>query len=417
MATYRYLVADLTPNSDGIRPIRGTVPLSEVRWGPVWNRPGALEARIDLRHPNATRDLIDPGRTGIYVERNGQIVWGGILWYARPDDTWTATIRALGYLSALQGPSGETGRHINHPLAFDSVGQLDIARQLVTYAQDETLHGAGADLGIVVPAGPAGKIRDRRWWPWQRKNIGDALVELGNIIEGITFTFTHHAETSEHGRQIVTTFRATEGNPRRLPHTFKLGRNIRRAAGPIDATRMARRVHMLGEGTEADQVQATVTASSPGYPLMEAVNAAHLSVVDRSTLEAHGRDWLNDHTLPMVLPALVVDPENPTVGAYQAGDEVQVRCQLQHATATTIHGPEPLMDGDTELMDGGIPLVTDTLHQTVLNNGAPPRGLFDVDGWYRLAGFTVEVGDTEISRPSEGRAADEEVTLELMESR
>jgi hypothetical protein len=79
LARYRYLVGDLLT---GI--LREEMPFTGVKYNQVLNGPGAFAATIGLRHRKATRANLDPGRTTIYVERDGVLLWGGILWAARP---------------------------------------------------------------------------------------------------------------------------------------------------------------------------------------------------------------------------------------------------------------------------------------------------------------------------------------------
>lgn len=374
MATYRYFAGDLLPDSNGVRKLRAMLPLSDVRWSVARNDPGLTTATIDLRSPKATRRILDPGRTAVFVERAGQIKWGGILVDAHPSDNYTARLHILGFHSWLLGFSGpQYGRFIVHDKLYDGVGQMDIARDLVDYAQNETLHGVGANLGIGVPTGPAGLVRDRTVWrAWAKKNIGEALVDLGNVIDGITFRFHHYWTGTGADRHIATDFLVTEGVGRRLPHVFALGRNIRDISLSIEGSRFARRAHMIGDGSEADQLQQTVSKTVPGSPLFETVNTEHSTVNQADTLVDHGQDLLARRARTLVLPSITVKPgPDPQLSSYLPGEEVRVVAKLK---------------------------------------GAPADGLLEVDGFYRLAAYTVDVGDVDANHE-----ADEDVTIELME--
>lgn len=376
MALYRFFAAELLPDpTSGYRRVREMLPLSDVTYSVIHNRAGSAAAKIDLRSPQALRNVLDPGRTALFIERDGAIKWGGVLWAAIPSDDGTADLRAQGFHSIPAGPGGDTGRFLLHRRAWAAEGQCDIARDLWTYLQDESIHGPGANVGVTVTAGLAGTPRDRTWEPWERHKIGKLIEDLCDVDGGISFRFAHSWQGSGTTRHIETELIVTEGIGRRLPYVWRLGRNLRSISLPIDATGMARRVHMLGEGQGPDQVSATRSSLAPGYPLMETVEAGHSSVIDAGTLQAHADSLLTRRAYPTELPNLVARPgPDPRLSSFLPGEDVRVIATL---------------------------------------DGAPTGGLLDVDGYYRIAGYTVSVGETDRDPTADSREADEDVTVEL----
>ncbi len=75
MATYRIIATrttDFTP--------RAEVPFSSLTFSDILNRPGSCDITIPLQAGIDMSRFTTPGNTAIWIERNGNIVWGGPLW-------------------------------------------------------------------------------------------------------------------------------------------------------------------------------------------------------------------------------------------------------------------------------------------------------------------------------------------------
>ena len=88
--TYRYLFADLLTNN-----IIAELPLTNVSFTQQLNQAGTLSGQLLLSGLNAnTFNVLNgtiPAKTGIYVDRNGTLVWGGVIW-GRPYDSDSQTL-------------------------------------------------------------------------------------------------------------------------------------------------------------------------------------------------------------------------------------------------------------------------------------------------------------------------------------
>ncbi|MFD0572649.1 hypothetical protein ACFQ0T_29850 [Kitasatospora gansuensis] len=112
------------------------LPVQDVGFDDYIGKTGSMSGTIPI--PNRqiaarARSVLLPGRTMLYLERGGQIAWGGALW------TRTPTRDTHGYLSCPIQAGGLEGYYRGHRLLVDTltaagVDQLDIARQLITYA-------------------------------------------------------------------------------------------------------------------------------------------------------------------------------------------------------------------------------------------------------------------------------------------
>jgi len=96
MVQYRYLAFDLRTNV----PI-AELPLSDVSYGAVLNGVGALDATLPLVAGGASPAASTPERTIIFVERNGVLIDGYIIWArqrsAKVDAPYAAKIRNSCY--------------------------------------------------------------------------------------------------------------------------------------------------------------------------------------------------------------------------------------------------------------------------------------------------------------------------------
>jgi hypothetical protein len=95
MASYRYLFADLITNN-----IYAELPLTGVTYGQELNTAGAFSGHLMIGDPVLSAYPIDqatkPGRTALYIERDGTLVWGGVIWsrtYSSDNQTLTVTGR------------------------------------------------------------------------------------------------------------------------------------------------------------------------------------------------------------------------------------------------------------------------------------------------------------------------------------
>lgn len=311
MASYRHLVADLLTGT-----IREEIPFSTVRYSHVLNRPGGFAATLPLRHPKATRANLDPGRTAVYVERDGVIVWGGILWTAKASvESATVEVGGEGFWSYFRR------RLVRTTKTYAAADQCFIARDLVAYAQAQ----AGGDLGVVVGAETSGVLRDRTYWHYERKNIGEAVEQLAAVQGGFDFNI----DVSWVAGVITKTLQVQYPRRGRATATvFELGSNIEGLDQEIDATRQANIIDGLGAGEGDTMLITTVSDLSvvPPYPLLEDV-VTYKDTSVTTTLRLSTLAELVARSTPVErLPTLLAHAGPDTVlGSFITGDTIAVR--------------------------------------------------------------------------------------------
>jgi hypothetical protein len=312
---YRYLVGDLNPSSGN--GLRDEVPFSTVRFSRILNRPGGFAATIPLRHPKATRANLDPGRTAVHVERDGVIVWSGVLWTARASVEGAALdVGGEGWWSYFRR------RRLRATKAYAAQDQLAIARDLVNWAQAQQ----GGNVGVVVGSETSGVVRDRTYWHYERKPIGEAVEQLAAVEDGFDFAVDVAYEAG------VIVKRLRLHYPRRgriTPLVWDLGANLEGLSQEVDAARAANVVDALGAGEGDSMLIATAadTSQLASYPLLEDTVSLK-DVSGPATLQAHAALELANRARPATtLPTLLARQANPdtALGTFLEGDSVRVK--------------------------------------------------------------------------------------------
>lgn len=165
------------------------LPLKNVEFGPELNGPGELRGDLSPRLAWSHPELTDPGNTLLYVERNGLLRWGGIIWQAEPEGN-TMRIEAAGWSSYLNyrhdldGELGGRGPYVN-------TDPCKVIRDVVAYAQSLP----DGDLGITVDSTTSkttvGTPREpwhSRWW--ETPVLGEHLDDLVKGADSPDYTCT-----------------------------------------------------------------------------------------------------------------------------------------------------------------------------------------------------------------------------------
>lgn len=326
-ARYTYYIADLATGS-----IADELPLYDVTFSTELNEAGEFRGRLALGDPRITvhrpRELTTPGRAALYVERDGVLVWGGVIWTTR----YTSLDRhleigAAGFLSYFDHrrvlPAGFDPATTDLgavTVDFPAQDQSDIARALVATAQSHP----GGDIRVLPASTDRSGITRTLTYPGsQLKSTGEALRELASLEDGPDFLFD--VTYGPDGRPIR---RLRVGTPRLgqqgTPHLWEYGANLTTYTWPADGSSTASRVFALGEQGEGDQLVAVAEDSTTGRPLTE-TEVSYVQVNDPEILRSQARSTLTAVSSPVVLPELTVRADRePVLGSYQVGDDATV---------------------------------------------------------------------------------------------
>lgn len=180
MATYRYYTTDLlTGNVLGDIPLFGTYMSKTINAAGDFN--GSFKLETGVLNDNLLLACTEPAKTAIYVERDGLLIWGGII--------WSRTYEAQGKTIQLQGQTFESYFDrvaLTEHFIQQKVEQVEIFKRLINQVQGQ----AGSNIGLTFDPG----------WPVTTKTrtvltpgyeFHYAQEIIGQLLEGDdTFQYT-----------------------------------------------------------------------------------------------------------------------------------------------------------------------------------------------------------------------------------
>ena len=338
--TYTYLFCDLRTDT-----LLAELPLADVQYSFELNGIGKLSGTIpyaDETLPLDPESASTPGRTAVYVDRDGVLVWGGIIW-TRDRVKGGKSIQAAEFLSYFQHRfvkktlSTDTSLLLNPAYVSDGGQRLFgdqkfVMWSLLRYAQDQTGGNINIDLNPLTAPGH-GIDRTVTYFGYERPEIYKAIAELAAADSGFDFG-VEVGWTSAANNQAPTRYRrARAWYPRRGRTAQESGLVFSKGGGhgsiidydwPEDGTSLVTEMSGLGAGSGEARIVKTAAATDlieSGWPLLEGVET-YDGVID----EAQGQGMTNaaldarsrSTTQPTFEVAADTDPE---FGSYSVGDE------------------------------------------------------------------------------------------------
>ncbi|RYJ22432.1 hypothetical protein CU044_5945 [Streptomyces sp. L-9-10] len=302
---YRALFCDLRTDQ-----VIDVLPLTETKFDDYIGKPGSLTATIPLPGPalaQRARLALQPGRTAVWLERDGDIWWGGVLWTCTPQSDEQGRMK-------VQFQAGTFDSYLDHRiLSGDLLGtatdQFDIVRTLIGHAQEQP----GGDIGISAGPELSGVVRNYSYGYSSLARIRELIDQLAQLADG--FEWRVHCHRDAQGRRVK---RLQLGSPAIVTgHTdlvldqpgTVISYNL-----PADSTVQANVWVARGESANTDQSQEslplTVRAESAediaeGWPRLESTSD-HSSVQDEAVLASFARAELARQRRPEVIPELTV---------------------------------------------------------------------------------------------------------------
>lgn len=297
---------------------RWRIELTDLRTGVV--RAVAVPIRIDIE----TR-LNEPGQGGITISLYDNAIRDvfpgltGIVIIHKP----TNTPRFCGYIERLSADcrngTATLGlrtmdawldrQHLENGAEFTDTQQTVIGAELVNIAASES--NTPCVRGI---ADTSTRFRDRVYEPWSYKNVGEAIEQLTEVVNGPDYEVQCTRTGGAWCTDII--FRDKVGAELDL---ILSSRQAVAAGIDIDQSDQATHVHGVGEGEEADQLTSQARDFSI-FPRWEA-SPAWKDVNRQSTLDEHTRGYLADHKDPVAVPNITMAGPGPWDTA-ELGDSV-----------------------------------------------------------------------------------------------
>ena len=322
-SSYRFLLADVLTDD-----IVAELPVESASYGEVLNAPGTLNASIRLGSPSTVdvppdpaAPLVDagtivppavdvlPGEHAIYVERDGVLLWGGVVWtYVADVASNTGTIGAEGFFSLLRG------RILDTDYSVTGRDQALIVKDLIDTIQGYTDGDLLIDTSSIAAVG---KTRDRSYAASEWKDVGEAIEQLSAVRDGFDFRVAVGWGVAGPERSFLISYPATG---RATAFVLELGKNLELLSLSVDATTVVTKAYAQGE-----DITSTLSVTPAPYPRRDAITN-HDDVSVQGTLDDHAQRALDRGTLPMRIPTVNIYPDQePVLGSFIVGDIVEVR--------------------------------------------------------------------------------------------
>ena len=329
MATYRYLLADLLTNQ-----ILAELPLTSVNFTQQINSAGTMTGSILLSGlpvaANVTNATI-PAKSAIYIDRDGVIVWGGVIW----SRVYSSTSQHLS-ISAREFESYFERRRITTTVSYVNVDQLAVAQGLISSAQAVP----GGNIGVIVGSQTSGVTVTPAltYYNYQQKTVLSALQDISKAgTGGGSAGFDFAIRCAYDGSGAITKTLAL-GAPRlgnvysstssTTPvFEFPAG-NVLEYEYPEDGSIVANTIYVTGAGSnESKMIYSGVDATklAQGWPLLED-SASFTDIAVATILQnlANGRVAAVSYP-PTVLKIVTSPALDPILGTYAIGDDARIR--------------------------------------------------------------------------------------------
>ncbi|KRV48777.1 hypothetical protein AQ490_23180 [Wenjunlia vitaminophila] len=337
--TYTFLFCDLRTDA-----VLAELPMSQVTYGWELNGLGTLRGTVPFTDETLPLDPLAataPARTCVYVDRDGELIWGGIIW-TREIVPGGRAIQASEFLSYYQR------RYVRQTLSTDT-SQITNAAYVPAgqrlYADQRhivwsLLRSVGDLIGdIEIDINPlrfaTGVSRDVTYYGYDRPEIYASIKALSEAESGFDFGMEIGWKPTA-GGEPKRYRRAQVWYPRRGRSAADSGLVFAKGGPasnlldygslPEDGTAFATSVSALGAGDGEARLEAIQTADdliAGGWPLLEAVER-HESVVTADELADYARADLGARVKGQTSPTFVVSAEaDPVLGSYTVGDSAR----------------------------------------------------------------------------------------------
>jgi len=322
MANYRYLFADLLTNT-----ILAELPLTAVNFTQQLNTAGTFTGELLISGVNTTNlnvaSATIPARTAVYVDRDGVLVWGGVLW-AREYNSTSQTIK----LTAREFESYFERRRITSDTVFTSTDQLTAVQTIITNAQAAT----NGNINVQLGGETSGVLINRTVYGYEYKTVFSLIQDLSRSTTGFDFNIYVYYDSNGNPAKLLRL-----GYPRYgrvysatslTAPVFELPGNIIEYTWPEDGSTAANTLYALGAGSNPGRLTSTAVDGSKiaaGWPLLED-QSNYSDVSDATLLSNLATGQVSVVSYPPTTIKITIPPyADPIFGSYEVGDDARIR--------------------------------------------------------------------------------------------
>ncbi|APD18550.1 minor tail protein [Streptomyces phage Picard] len=327
-ALYRVVLCNLRDDQ-----VLDVLPAQGIRCEEYIGKTGTASFTVpvtDATMARRAREAVIPARTAVWVERDGEVWWGGIVW------TTEITPPSRGRPGGMSVQAATFDSYLAHRLLTKGwtgtgVDQLDIARQIIDWAQSEK----GGDIGVEIDWDQtSGVLRDRDYSRYDLMVVRDVLDQLAAVEGGFEWRVRTYREAS--GRRVKSLQLGYPIiNSSRTELVLSAPGSVIDYRLPDDGTLRATHWHSRGASINRNQAK-------PSYPLMSApVSIAgavdpggwprldgtsdYTSVERQATLDAHARADLTRAWTTTQVPTVTVRLDRSGITPGLLGSTVRLR--------------------------------------------------------------------------------------------
>lgn len=324
-ATYRALLCDLRTDQ-----VLDALPISGVSIEDYIGKTGTMTGTLTAPDP-ATAERITtaviPGRTAIWIWRDREIWWGGIVWTLTRNATTrsapgTAEIQAATFDSYLEH------RLLTADLTADGMDQLAIARRLVAFAQSAD----GGDIGIRLDERQiSGVKRTRKYSHYDLPKLRDLLDKLAAVQNGFEWRIrTYRNDAGERIKELQL------GHPR-ITTSRSGAEPVLDYPGPVTSYRFptdatTRATHWRSRGSTSSTSQRPlmstpmhiIGATGAGWPRLDGTSD-YTSTTTKAALDEHAAADLTEAWTREVIPEITVNLDAAQLTPAILGATIRLR--------------------------------------------------------------------------------------------
>ncbi len=286
-----------------------SLPVTGIQFGEVLNSAGTASVGIPLFSPQADPTSLIPGISGLVILRNGEPVWGGVLWTLNANiEAGTLTLNASGYHSYYQG------RHFLTGWTTRTTEQAVIIKRFFDWLNSQNGIGTVAD-GLA----PTGRLRSCIWTRYELKNAAEAIEELADNVGGFNFRYVPYWETTTKiAHRFTMASRAGVKSAHTLTHTF----NCNVTSVSMDGTSTATVAYAVGADKGNGEKLVGIFQNKPLAARMaeRSVISTYSDVKETQTLIGKAQAVINAGSVPVAIPELTLYPGMFEPGDFKPGD-------------------------------------------------------------------------------------------------
>lgn len=318
MAEYTYLAYDLLTNT----PL-AELPLSGVGFNRTLNGAGEAGGKLKLSDPKVRKGdpitATEPCRTALYVDRDGVIVWGGIIWTRQYDPVAeTLTLGANEFWSYFRR------RFITDALAYSDLDQLTIARSLITWAQSKP----NGNIGVQLDTTLSGVNRDLISYSYELKPVAEAVEDFATGDNGFDFNIDVAYENGVPAKTLRFGYPRLGRALSEGSIMFEFPGNALEPEWDEDGSETANAMYLQGEGEGEGMVRSVIKSADmldAGFPLLDG-QMAFKDTSDQTVLDDMARSIAKARKAAVSVPKMRVRANvDPVLGTYIPGDDARIR--------------------------------------------------------------------------------------------